>query len=248
MIHRNVTIVAGISGSMGSTSILLNKPKDIFIDENDHIYVADSKNNRIQYFPNGSSIGQTLSTNWNSIGELWAVQLVNQSIYALDKSKSTVWNNGTVIAGNQSSGSSSNQLNQPQGFTIDTSISFGTIYIVNSQQHTIVQWMSGSLSGNIVAGTNGQQGNSAIHLNYPVSIKLDSYSNMFVVDNNNHRIQLFCQYPIINSTGRTIIGTGNSGQTSTTLNYPTGLAIDSSLNIYVSDTSNHRIQKFQRIN
>lgn len=236
--------VAG-TGLQGSTSTLHNTPKDVFVDSLQSLYVADSVNQRIQYFPNGSTTGITLSSSWSSIGALWGVQLVNNSIYACDNTKSAVWANGSVVAGNQGAGSAANQLNQPQGFTVDTSVNSGTVYVVNSQQHTIVQWAVGASTGTVVAGVNGNAGSTSTLLKYPVSIKLDSYTNMFVVDNNNHRIQLFCRYPTINTTARTIAGTGTSGQTPQTFQYPEGVALDASFNLYVSDTSNHRVQKFQ---
>jgi hypothetical protein len=242
----NGTTIAG-TGFQGSTATLLNTPKDVFVDSLQNIYVADSVNQRIQYFPNGSTTGITLSSSWSTVGSLWGVQPVNGSIYACDNTLSAVWKNGSAVAGDQGTGSAANQLNLPQGFAVDTSVTIGTIYAVNSQQHTIVQWAVGASTGTVVAGVNGNPGSSAILLRYPVSIKLDYYTNMFVVDNNNHRIQLFCRYPTINTTARTIAGTGTAGQTPQTLTYPAGVALDASLNLYVSDTSNHRVQRFQRL-
>jgi hypothetical protein len=122
------------------------------------------------------------------------------------------------------------------------------MYVANSKQHTIVQWLPGASTGSVVAGTNGVANNLNNTFNFPLAVKLDSFSNLFVVDNNNHRIQLYCRYPSISSNGRTIAGvTSISGISPMYLNYPAGLALDSSLNLYVSDTSNHRIQKFMRI-
>ncbi|UJR07475.1 hypothetical protein I4U23_011764 [Adineta vaga] len=241
------TTVAGVSGSVGATATLLNTPKDVFVDSSQNLYVADSLNNRIQFFSYGILSGSTVSSGWSSPGSLWGVQVVNNLIYACDNTKSAIWKNGSVVAGNQIAGSGNNQLNLPQGFAVDTSMVPGTIYAVNSQQHTIVQWTANTTTGNIVAGSNGIQGSSSTLLMYPVSIKLDAYTNMFVVDNNNHRIQLFCRYPTVNMTARTIAGTGAKGSTANTLTFPAGIALDSSMNLYVSDTSNHRIQRFQRL-
>ena len=243
----NGTTVAGITGIPGSNATLLNTPKDIFVDSSQNMYIADALNSRIQFYRYGNSTGLTLSSSWPTTGALWGMQVVNGSIYACDKTNSTVWKNGSTVAGNHGSGANTNQLNLPQGFAIDTSVAFGTIYIVNSQQHTVVQWAVNSTSGLIVAGTNGISGNSSTLLAYPTSIKLDVYNNMFVVDNNNHRIQLFCRYSTVNTSARTIAGTGAIGSTPETLNYPTGINLDASLNLYVSDTTNHRVQKFKRL-
>ena len=242
----NGTTVAG-TGVLGSTADRLNLPRDVFVDSSKNLYVADSKNQRIQFFPNGNTMGTTISSGWPSPGELWGVQVVDGSIYACDNTRSAVWKNGSVVAGNLAAGSGSNQLNKPQGFTVDTSVAPGTVYAANSQQHTITRWAVNATTSTIAAGFSGSMGNTSTLLMYPIAVKLDSYTNMVVVDNNNHRIQLFSRYPTINLTGRTIAGTGVPGTTPLTLKFPAGVALDASLNLYVSDTSNHRVQKFQRL-
>ncbi|CAF3615351.1 unnamed protein product [Rotaria socialis] len=239
-------VVAG-TGSSSSLSNGLNTPKDVFVDSSGNIFVADSVNHRIQFFPNGSLTASTISTTWN-VGTLNGVFFYNKTIYASDFDNSAVWANGTAVAGNQGAGSNLNQLNQPQGFTIDTQYNKSTMYIANSNQHTIVQWLPGASAGTIVAGTNGVRNDLNTTFDFPLAIKLDSYANLFIADNNNHRIQLYCRYPNVSSTGRTIAGTsGISGSTQTLLKYPAGLALDSLLNLYVSDTSNNRVLKFMRI-
>ena len=239
--------VAGTTGSSGSSSTQLNTPSDVFVDVSQNMYVADRTNSRIQFFPNGSTSGTTLTASW-AVGNMWGVQVLSPSIiYGCDLTNAVVWRNGTAAAGNQGTGAGSNQLNQPQGFAIDTSMSVGTVYVANTLQHTIVQWLPGASTGSIVAGTNGVQGSDQFTFKFPVAVKVDPFANIYVVDNNNHRIQLYCRYPSVNSTGRTIAGTGVLGSSSTTLQYPAGLALDSQLNLYVSDTSNHRVQKFARI-
>lgn len=46
----NGVFVAGISGTSGSNSTLLSCPLDVRVDQYNNIYVADSRNNRIQMF------------------------------------------------------------------------------------------------------------------------------------------------------------------------------------------------------
>jgi hypothetical protein len=96
------TIIAG-TGSSGSSANQLNTPRDVFIDSLQNIYVADTSNQRIQFFLNGSTIDSTISTSW-SLGQIYGVFVYNTSVYACDYSQGTVWNNGTVAAGNQGLG------------------------------------------------------------------------------------------------------------------------------------------------
>ncbi|CAF3626118.1 unnamed protein product [Rotaria sp. Silwood1] len=90
-------------------------------------------------------------------------------------------------------------------------------------------------------------GNDSVILKFPVAVKLGSYFNLYPADNNNNGIQLYCRYPIMNATARTIANKGVVDSSATTLRYPTGLALDEELNLYISDTSNRRVQLFQRL-
>ena len=121
------------------------------------------------------------------------------------------------------------------------------VYFANTLQHTIIQWDLTPDQGNIVAGSNGMQGTNNLTLRFPVAVKIDPLGNLFVVDNNNHRVQLYCRYPTVLSYGRTVAGTGVSGSNAVSLTFPSGIALDKDLNIYVADNGNHRIQKFNRI-
>ena len=68
--------------------------------------------------------------------------------------------------------------------------------------------------------------------------------NIYVADSNNHRIQMFLANQ---SNDTTIAGvTDVLGTNSTHLKIPYWLTLDNQLNLYVSDTFNHRVQKFLR--
>ena len=58
--NKTVTIRAG-NGSAGATSWQLDAPWGIFVDTNFDLYVADSQNNRIQRFRQGSLNGTTVA-------------------------------------------------------------------------------------------------------------------------------------------------------------------------------------------
>jgi hypothetical protein len=50
-----------------------------------------------------------------------------------------------------------------------------------------------------------------------------------------------------NQTGITLAGTGVAGSTATQLNDARSLAFDSSMNLYVTDHGNNRVQKFLKL-
>ena len=81
-------------------------------------------------------------------------------------------------------------------------------------------------------------------LSGPVGVTLDPLGNMYVADSNNQRIQLFL---VGQSTGITVAGTtGIYGSTASLFYFPYWVILDKQLNLYVSDTANHRVQKFVR--
>ncbi len=84
----------------------------------------------------------------------------------------------------------------------------------------------------------GEFGNKPGEFEFPTMIAVDKNSNVFVVDQHNHRIQKF------DSSGNFILMWGKLGNAPGEFNYPFGIAIDSKGDVYVSDMNNNRVQKF----
>jgi len=152
--------------------------------------------------------------------------------------------NGTIVAGSASghAGSSSTSLYAPYGLVLDEANSF--LYVVDGYNHRVQRYVLGSPNGVTVAGGNGA-GTAPNQLNRPTAIyvsKLDG--SIYVCDYSNNRIQKWQQ----NATnGTTIAGSSNgtAGSTPYLLYNPYGIAIDDQENyMYVSDSSNSRVQRF----
>ncbi|CAF2809682.1 unnamed protein product [Rotaria sp. Silwood2] len=98
-------------------------------------------------------------------------------------------------------------------------------------------------SWTLVAGITGSAGSTSTSLNCPLGVALDPVGNMYIADTSNHRIQLFSAGQ---SNGTTIAGiTGSSGTSPSQLARAYWAILDNNLNLYVADTFNHRIQKFE---
>jgi sugar lactone lactonase YvrE len=143
----------------------------------------------------------------------------------------------------------------PEGVCADSS---GNIYVADFYNNRICKWnSSGIAQGWIGGGTNGWQTGSApgFASDYqsfkgPCDVYVDSSGNIYVADYDNSRV---CKWT---SSGVAIgwIGGGNSGwQTGSNpswgTNYqsfygPSGIYVDSSGNIYVADSDNNRICKW----
>jgi len=148
---------------------------------------------------------------------------------------------GQVVAGGNGNGTSNTHLSLPYGFAFDSSTN--SLVIANYGTNNVVRWVLGESNWTLVAGTmSGLSGSTSTLLYHPVGVTLDSAGNVYVADSGNHRIQFFL---VGQSNGTTIAGiTGSSGISSDKLNSPFWVIIDNQMNLYVSDYSNNRVQKF----
>ncbi len=84
----------------------------------------------------------------------------------------------------------------------------------------------------------GEFGDKPGQFKYPTMIAANKNSNIYVVDQHNHRIQEFDQ------NGNFILMWGSQGEGPGQFNFPYGIALDSKGNVFVTDMNNNRIQKF----
>ena len=138
-------------------------------------------------------------------------------------------------------------LDSPAGIALDSS---GNVYFSDSHNNRIreINTTTGvitTIAGTGVAGFSGD-GSAATSatLNLPLGVAVDSSGNVYIADTNNHRIR-----KITGTTISTIAGNGDQGYegdnvlaTATGLDSPNSLALDASLNVYISDTHNQRIR------
>ncbi|CAF4103471.1 unnamed protein product, partial [Adineta steineri] len=245
----SATVIAGIKNSSGSSNTQLNYPQGVYVDTVGTMYVSEHYNHRIQKYINGSTVGTTIvgitGSRGSSLNQLNYPRYITLDptqacIYIADgdnnrimrySTNSTSGDNGTLVAGRNGVGNTNTSLNYPWGIWYQPSVS-SDLFITNHNGHSIMRWTPGASSGTFIAGVPGTAGSDSTHLNNPSTIKLDKYLNMFVVDQGNHRIQMFCAN---NETGITIAGTGIGGSTATTLNGPRGIAFDSDMNMYITD-------------
>lgn len=169
----------------------------------------------------------------------------SKEIYVAD----TIYNwvisypSGHIIAGGNGRDSTNRQLNYPAGLFYD--LFSNNAIIANRNAHNIVQWALGVSDWMLIAGAlNGSSGNTSTLLNQPIGVTMDPMGNVYVADAVNCGIQFFSQGQL---EGTTIAGvTGVSGTNATLLINPYWVQLDNQLNLYVSDTSPGRIQKFLR--
>lgn len=113
------------------------------------------------------------------------------------------------------------------------------IFIAESSNSRVTSYPSGA----VVAGGNGS-GNNPTQLNTPYGLVYDPVTQSLIVPNYNSNN--IVRWPLGVSRRTNLLGdiSGSAGSTATLLNHPIGIAMDPMGNIYVADSSNHRIQFF----
>ncbi|OLE40666.1 MAG: hypothetical protein AUG16_03315 [Thaumarchaeota archaeon 13_1_20CM_2_39_20] len=104
-----------------------------------------------------------------------------------------------------------------------------SVTLVTAQKDNIVVEFASSF------GSGGSEnGQFAV----PQGIALDKSGNIYVVDQNNNRVEKF------DSNGNFVSKLGTFGSGDGQLNAPTRVALDKSGNVYVTDISNYRVDVF----
>ena len=163
----------------------------------------------------------------------------------------------TTIAGNGVFGYSgdggqatSAEMTYPRGLAVDT---LGNVYFADENNNRIRQInglseVISTIAGNGLAGFAGDGGSATnAKLYFASAVALDSAGNLYIGDNDNNRVR-----KVSKSSGiiATITGNGTPGFSGdggaaqfAEVNQPSGLAIDDSNNIFISDTYNNRVRE-----
>ena len=151
-----------------------------------------------------------------------------------------VSSSGSFITKWGSKGAGDGEFDGPHGMAIDNA---GNVYVADFYNCRIQKFSS---SGSFITKW-GSKGAGDGEFRYPTDIAIDDAGNVYVADceshflskkSGNHRIQKF------GSDGVFIGKFGAFGSAFGLLNYPTGLDLDSTGKVYVSDTRNNRVQVF----
>ncbi|MDB5244092.1 MAG: repeat protein [Spirosoma sp.] len=256
------TTVAGISDgkSPGKEPNQLNFPSGVFVDRYRNIYVADTRNHRIQKFPSGSSSGTPVAgvtqeasadvKNLDSPGSVFVDE--DEAVYVADTRNHRIqkWTrlNQETVAGGTGPFSKVESVNHPSGVFVDAD----TVYVADTDNHRIMKWTrdaSGAHKGIIVAGiSDGKFGDKDNELRKPAGVFVDRDRYIYVADTDNHRIMKFPPNSTSGTAGTLVAGvTGTHGNGANQLDSPYGVFVDRTGAIYVADTGNDRIQMFRPV-
>ncbi|CAF3688219.1 unnamed protein product, partial [Adineta steineri] len=228
--------VAGVSGTAGSTSTLLNNPCGIFVDIYLNLYVADYANNRIQKFASGQLNAVTISTGSITLSNPTSVILdADGYLFIADFNNNRLIGSGPngfrcIMACSESSGSSSSQLYAPHTIMFD---SYGNIFVADEWNNRIqkILFLSNSCNTTTTTTTAAVAATMTSVIQATTTSTPVSYSN--VISFNQPKFGAYAAWDSIGFTFATssIVGTS-----------PYGIFVDTNNTVYVANRANNQIR------
>ncbi len=210
----------GLQGEGGPATLArLSQPMGTAVDGAGNVYVADRDNHRIRRIDAASGAITTVAGTYEGFSG----------------------DGGPATAAH---------LDAPQCIAFDAA---GNLYIADYFNDRIrrVSVATGIITTIAGTGTDGDAGDggaaTAAELDGPMGLGFDAAGNLYLADQNNHRIRR-----IDGATGiiTTVAGNGTIGfsgdggaATSAQLRYPTGVAVDGDGNLYIADRENNRVRQ-----
>ena len=263
--------VASFSGDGGPASkASLNFLTGICLDSSGNLYIADTLNRRIRkvsggnintiagngilsYSGDGGPAGSAQlntpqSVAVDSSGNVYIADTVNNVVRKINTSGviTTFAGNGTAGFGGDGGPPGSAQLNGPEGVAVDSS---GNVYISDTHNARVRKVSGGAINtvaGNGSPGYSGDNGPAtSAQIEIPLGLAVDSAGNLYIADFVNNVVRKVSGGTITTVAGTGLVGQGGDGVPATTsaLNGPTGVAVDSNGNLYISDANNNVVRE-----
>ncbi len=209
------SLVSGSGDGLG-TNAFFNRPKGVAVDGAGIVYVADTYNHTIRRVTPGGAV-TTLA--------------------------------GIPGSAGSADGSGPNALfNSPGGIAVDQA---GRIYVADTANNTIraitPDGIVSSVAGRpppALPGSLDQIGTNAL-FDHPSGVAVDSAGNVFVADRINSTVREISPTGAVSTPAGMAQAAGSLDGTGANalFNFPGGLAVDLSGNLYIADTSNNSIRK-----
>ncbi|CAF2138582.1 unnamed protein product [Rotaria magnacalcarata] len=237
--ENNGIIVAGGNGS-GDAENQLEYPYDVYVDDDQTLYISDYGNNRIMEWKAGSKSGQVVAGGHGRGTQ--ECQLNTPRGVILDKEMDAL-----IIcdAGNGRVTRWSRQ-NRTSGETIINNVNCWGLMMDNQRflyvtdQVAVRRYGTEEKNGIVVAGENSG-GDGLNQLDRPDLIFVDRDYSVYVSEYYNHRVMKWAKGA---KEGIIVAGGRGEGNALTQLSNPTGVFVDLLETVYVVDFGNNRVMRW----
>jgi len=251
----------------------LSSPTALALDAAGNLFIADANNNVIRrvnpagaiatvagggslaYVGNGGPatnavVNAPQAVAVDAAGDLFIVDTLNDVIREVSPAGiiTTVAGNGTFGYSGDGGAATAAQLYYPSGVAVDAA---GDLFISDSANNVIREVSPAGIITTVAGnGTQGYSGDggaaTAAQLSYPSGVAVDAAGDLFISDSANNVIRKVGPAGIIT----TVAGNGTAGYsgdgaaaTAAQLYDPSGLAVDSTGDLFIADTSNSVIRE-----
>ena len=230
-------------GSEGTGDLEFKYPAGIAIDDSGNVYVADNENNCIKKFDLSGNHVDTFGEWGYGSGQFrspFGIAVdADGYVYVCDRDNGRVQKlrgDGTFVTLFGSVGSEDGQFIAPMGVAVSNA---GDVYVTDSGNDRVQKFtwdeVNEEYDFDLAWGTTGS---GDLQFRSPRGIAVASNGDVYVVDCNNHRVQ------VIDEDGGVVTSWGTEGTGDGQLNYPFGIALAADGSVVVADEQNHRIQSF----
>ena len=211
----------GFAGDQGpATAALLDSPTGVALDGSGNICLSDSHNHRIRRIDAASGVITTFA------------------------------GNGIAGSGPDGTAAAATAIDLPTALAFSST---GDLFFADARAHLVrrIDHVSGRMTTVAGSGVQGYTGDggpaTAANLDAPEGLAVDSAGNLYLSDTHNQRVRR-----VDGKTGviTTVAGNGQAGFSGDSgtgalaeVRLPRGLALDSSGNLLVVDSQNHRIRR-----
>ena len=271
-----VTTLAGDRLTPGHTdgsgnAALFYFPKDVAVDREGNVYVADTDNHTIRKITNtgvvttlaglARSEGSTDGTGGtarftypdgiavDSSGNVYVADTYNSTIRKITNAGVVTTLAGLAIlsSGAVDGTGSAARFARPSDVAVDSS---GNVYVADTNNHTIRKITNAgvvtTLAGLAILSSGAVDGTgSAARFARPSDVAVDSSGNVYVADTNNHTIRKITNAGVVTTLAGLAGVSGSTDGTGSAARFytPNGVAVDAGGTVYVADSGNNSIRK-----
>lgn len=242
---RDGLIITNGNGA-GKEENQLNGPEGVFVDDDQTMFIVDTKNARVMEWKTRDVKGKVVAGSGTAGRGLH--QLNHPTNVWVDKETNSLiicdWGNQRIVQWSRADGTTEGKILLENiagsGLFMDDQ---RNIYITDTNKKEVRRYqIEGDPKGTLVAGGGGN-GIASDQFRWPTFIFVDQQQTVYVCDSTANRIM---KWEKDAKEGEVVAGDCGRGPGLNQLSYPQGIVVDKSGNIYIADRYNNRVMRWAK--